>query len=240
MGGHFDAVGFGDPGRGFEATREHLRSAVAGGRRVGEAGEVVYYELETPGGCGLVAATDRAGFLLNGCPYFRGRYVQRIVIDGLEAWDAAEASQGGAHGRLAGADSAVVFALPQFAIERAVGRSGRQPINLVGLGYRATTQASERPGSLGSPRREYWRPTDPAADLPPSRHCNVECRGKVERAALLSNDRTGARLAYALLDCGQARIEVIVDLPSLIGGLAEGIHLEGSFWLVGRYVPERS
>ena len=90
MGGHFDAVGFGDPALGFQATREHLRAAIEHGRRVVEANEVVYYQLETPEGCGLVAATDRAGYLLNGCPYFRGQHSQALSVESLTAWDLAD------------------------------------------------------------------------------------------------------------------------------------------------------
>jgi hypothetical protein len=238
MGGHFDAVGFGDPALGFEATREHLRSAVSEGRRVAETKDVVYYELATPEGCGLTAATDSAGFLLNGCPFFRGRHVQAALVDSLSAWDAVEPDQGGARSRLLGADSCpgpdVTFALPRFAAERSVGWQGRQSVNLVGLGYRAWTQVGDRTMLPEGGASAYLRAVGHERDLPPIRRCNVDCRGRIQDAAFLTNSRTGARLAYALLDCGTVCLEVIIDLPSLSGGLAEGAHLEGSFWLVGR------
>jgi len=238
VGGHFDAVGFGDPALGFEATREHLRSAVREGRRVAEADDVVYYELATPEGCGLTAATDRGGFLLNGCPFFHGRHVQEALIDSLSAWDAVEPDQGGASGRLLGADGSpgpeVIFALPRFAAERSVGWQGQQPVNLVGLGYRAWTQAGDRTMLPEGGPTTYLRTVGLERDLPPIRRCNVDCRGLIQRAAFLTNSHTGARLAYALLDCSTVRIEVVIDLPSLSGGLAEEAHLEGSFWLVGQ------
>ena len=229
MGGHFDAVGFGDPARGFEATREHLRTAVEHGRRVAAAGEVVYYELETPEGCGLVAATDQAGFLLNGCPYFRGTLVQTVEVEKLFAWDEAAPDQGGCRARLPGRPGAdgleVTIALPRYSAEAARGLIGPTRLNLVGLGYQATARADERSAFL--------RPVSGAASSP-LRRCNVECRGRVEQARLLTNSATGARLAYALLDCGNAPLEVVLDVPSLEGGLVQGALLSGSFWLVGR------
>jgi hypothetical protein len=230
MGGHFDAVGFGDPERGFEATREHLRTAVQRGRRVAETDEVVYYALESAEGCGLVAATDRAGFLLNGCPYFRGELRQSVAIEALQVWDEAAPDQGGARGLLAGRSGAegteVTFALPRYAAEAAAEPSGTRALNLVGLGYRAAVQADEHD--------RFLRPLSWDASLPPLRRCNLECRGRVERSHLLVNSLTGARLAYALLDCGPTRLEVVLDVPSLEGGLVEGAQLEGSFWLVAR------
>jgi hypothetical protein len=230
MGGHFDAVGFGDPERGFEATREHLRSAIQRGRRVAATAEVVYFELESAEGCGLVAATDRAGFLLNGCPYFRGDLRQTVEVETIQAWDEATPDQGGARGLLAAprgaARTEVTFALPRYAAEAAAAPVGPRRLNLVGLGYRAAVRTDERD--------RYLRPLTWDAGLPPLRRCNLECRGRVERSRLLVNSLTGARLAYALLDCGQARLEVLLDVPSLEGGLVEGAQLEGSFWLVTR------
>jgi hypothetical protein len=240
MGGHFDAVGFGDPSLGFEATREHLRAAIKEGRRAAEADDVVYYELETPEGCGLAAATDQAGFLLNGCPYFRGQHIQPVLVESLSPWEMSERDQGGAQGRLLDRDGgpglAVRFALPNFAAQAAANRIGKQPINLVGLGYRARTHARDRTMAPDGLPPSYLRPVGLDRDLPPIRRCNVDCRGRIERSALLVNTRTAARLAYALLDCGAVSLEVVLDLPSLEGGLAEGAFLEGSFWLVGRHV----
>jgi hypothetical protein len=129
----------------------------------------------------------------------------------------------------------VTFALPGFAAQAAANRIGPQPINLVGLGYRARTHASNRTLPDGLPP-SYIRPVGLERDLPPIRRCNVDCRGRIERSAFLVNTRTTARLAYALLDCGAVSLEVVLDLPSLEGGLAEGAFLEGSFWLVGRQV----
>lgn len=237
MGGHFDAVGFGDPTLGFEATRDHLRAAVERGRRVAETAEFVYYALETPEGCGLVAATDQAGFLLNGCPYFRGHERQTVTVETLRAWDLADPHQGGALGRLRAADGgpgpALAFAVPAFAAEGARG-PGAWSVNLVGLGYRAASHGGE--GRLPNDGRpaSYIEPVGLDSSLPGSRRCNVSCRGRIARADFLSNAETGARLAYALLDCDEARLEVVLDLPSLTGGLAEGAYLEGSFWLVGQ------
>ena len=238
MGGHFDAVGFGDPSLGFEATRRHLRSAVEAGRLVGRAGEILYYELETPEGCGLTAATDDAGFLLNGCPYFRGQHSEALIVDALGPWDQAEPDQGGALGYLPAGDGGrgpqIRFALPCFALEAAAGLAGEQRMNLVGLGYRAVSFASDRRLPPDGRPHAYFQPASGQTSLPAIRRCNVNCRGRIERAAFLTNSRTGARLAYALLDCDGARLEVVIDLPSLSGGLAEGAYLEGSFWLVGR------
>lgn len=237
MGGHFDAVGFGDPTLGFEATREHLRAAVERGRRVAEADEFVYYALETPEGCGLVAATDRAGFLLNGCPYFRGQESQTVAVETLRSWDLADRHQGGAKGYLLTGDGArgpeLAFAVPAFAA--AAGRgSGTWSVNLVGLGYRAASHAGDRRLPNDGRSASYFEPAGLDSSLPGSRRCNVSCRGRIARATILSNALTGARLAYALLDCDETRLEVVLDLPSLNGGLAEGAYLEGSFWLVGR------
>ena len=237
MGGHFDAVGFGDPTLGFEATRDHLRAAVERGQRVEETDEFVYYALETPEGCGLAAATDRAGFLLNGCPYFRGREQQTVVVEALAPWDLADPHQGGAQGYLVDSNgergSELTFALPCFAAAAARG-TGRRPVNLVGLGYRAATHAGDhRLPNDGKPA-SYFEAVGLEGRLPGSRRCNVTCRGRIARASFLTNAETGARLAYALLDCDETRLEVVLDLPSLNGGLAEGAYLEGSFWLVGR------
>jgi hypothetical protein len=241
VGGHFDAVGFGDPTLGYQATREYLRAAVEEGRRVAEVDEFMYYELETPEGCGLVAATDAAGFLLNGCPYFRGQYAQFVQIESLTPWEAAEPHQGGAYATLAASSDgspgpSIVFALPRFAAQGAANILGQQQFNLVGLGYRASTHASDRQLPPDGRPTRYFRPVHRLQDLPPIRRCNVECRGQIERATFLTNSRTGGRLAYAQLDCEEARLEVILDLPSLHGGLAEGAFLTGSFWLVGRLV----
>jgi hypothetical protein len=240
MGGHFDAVGFGDPSLGFEATREHLRAAIKEGRRAAEADDVVYYELETPEGCGLAAATDQAGFLLNGCPYFRGQHVQPVLVESLAPWEMSEPDQGGARGRLLDRHGslglAVTFALPTFAALAAANRTGQQSINLVGLGYRARTHASSRTMRADGLPPTYLRPVGLERDLPPIRRCNVDCRGRIVSSAFLANTRTAARLAYALMDCGAVSLEVVLDLPSLEGGLAKGAYLEGSFWLVGRQV----
>lgn len=229
MGGHFDAVGFGNPARGFEATREHLRAAVEQGQRVATAGEVAYYELESPEGCGLTAATDRAGFLLSGCPYFRGTVIQTVEIETLFAWDPAAPDQGGCRARLPRPGGRpgleLTIALPRYAAEVARGRRGPTRLNLIGLGYQATARADEHNLAL--------RPTADRASSP-LRRCNIECRGRVERARLLTNSVTGARLAYARLDCGDAPLEVVLDLPSLAGGLVQGVLLSGNFWLVGR------
>lgn len=242
MGGHFDAVGFGDPTLGFEATREHLRAAVQEGRRLGQAGEFVYYELETTDGFGLVAATDEAGFLLNGCPYFRSRRTNRVLVEALTPWDAAEPYQGGARALLAGPaeeeGARLTFALPGFALDAGSERLGQRPVRLAGLGYRATTFASERLLPNDGLPEQFFTPVGPNRHLPAIRRCNVECRGEIKMAEFLTNGLTGARLAWALLDCAEAQLEVVIDVPSLSGGLAEGAYLEGSFWMVGRFEPE--
>lgn len=236
MGGHFDAVGFGDPRLGFEATREHLRAAVAERARVVEASEFVYYDLETESGCGLAAATDGAGFLLNGCPYFRAGQLQPVRIDALVPWDEAEPYQGGAFGSLLDPTGRpvlpIAFALPHFAATLESGWRGEQAVGLVGLGYRATSHGSDRRLPQDGRRTSFLRPVGLEQGLSPFRRCNVECRGRIESATILTNERTGARLAYALLDCEVSPLEVVLDLPSLSGGLAEGAYLEGSFWLV--------
>jgi hypothetical protein len=238
LGGHFDAVGFGDPALGFQATREHLRSAIERGRLAAEAAEVVYYQLETPEGCGLVAATDRAGYLLNGCPYFHGRHVQTLVVEALTAWEAGTQDQGGATARFPSNDDLdslpLTFALPYFATERERGLGGEHRFNLVGLGYRAATHSSDRRFPADGRPASYLEPTGMQVELPPSRRCNIQCRGRIEQASFIVNSQTEARLAYALLDCDTLRLEVIIDVPSLAGGLAVGAYMSGSFWLVGQ------
>jgi hypothetical protein len=237
MGGHFDAVGFGDPLLGFEATREHLRAALERGQRVDSTDEFSYYELETVEGCGLTAATDRAGFLLNGCPYFRGRESQAVLAEELFPWEPAEPYQGGVRGYLVAPDggrgSAVAFVLPRFAAD-ATREAGPWSVSLVGLGYRAATHASDRRLPNDGRPASYFAPVGLENRLAGSRRCNADCRGRIERASFLTNTLTGARLAYALVDCDETRLEVVLDVPSLSGGLAEGAYLEGSFWLVGR------
>jgi hypothetical protein len=237
MGGHFDAVGFGDPSLGFEATREHLRAAIERGRKVAEAEEYAYYELETSEGCGVSAAVDQAGFLLNGCPYFRGSEQQRVAVESYAPWDLTDPHQGGARGFLLAADSsrdtAIAFALPRFAAEARRGPT-ELSVNLVGLGYRAVSHGGERRLPNDGRPASYVVPVGIEHSLGGSRRCNLDCRGRIEQARFLANELTGLRLAYALLDCDEARLEVVVDLPSLSGGLAVGAYLEGSFWLVGR------
>jgi hypothetical protein len=238
VGGHFDAVGFGDPALGFQATREHLRAAIEYGRRAAEANEVVYYQLETPEGCGLVAATDRAGYLLNGCPYFRGQHSRALFVESLIAWEPGAPDQGGATARLTSSDVdddlTLTFALPFFAAERERGLHGEHHFNLVGLGYRAATYSTDRRFPADGRAASYFEPVAKQLDLPPSRRCNVQCRGRIEAASFLINSQTNARLAYALLDCDTLQLEIVIDVPSLIGGLAVGAFLSGSFWLVGQ------
>lgn len=237
MGGHFDAVGFGDPALGFEATREHLRAALERGRKVAEADEFAYYELETAEGCGVAAAVDQAGFLLNGCPYFRGAELQSVAVESYAPWDLTDPHQGGARGHLIGSDGSrdvpIALALPRFAAEAQRG-AATLAVNLVGLGYRATSHGGERRLPNDGRPASYFVPVGIEHSLGGSRRCNVDCRGRIEKARFLTNELTGVRLAYALLDCDEARLEVIVDLSSLSGGLAVGAYLEGSFWLVGR------
>jgi hypothetical protein len=232
MGGHFDAVGFGDPGLGFEVTRDFLRRAVEQGRPAGETADLLYYELETDTGCGLSAATDVAGYLLNGCPYFRGSLRQTVQVEVLEAWDPAEPDQGGLTGSLETLNGSPAIglscALPHFAIRAADLRPGRHTLTLVGLGYRAASV-----GQLVDSRTAgLFTSSTERRDLPPIRRCNVEYRGRIERSEFLSNPITGARLAYARLDCERVRLEVVIDMASLAGGLAAGAYLEGSAWLV--------
>jgi hypothetical protein len=236
MGGHFDAVGFGDPALGFSATREHLRSAVAEGQPLGAATACSYFELETPEGCGLVAATDPAGYLLNGCPYFRGSLSHSIIVAGFEPWDPAEPDQGSLLGQFepaGGSALGISFALPGFGLEAERAQLGPRSFNLVGLGYRASTYATERCPDDGRQIR-FVEPVARRRDLTPIRRCNVECRGRIDQARLLVNSRTGARLAYAQLDCGILHLEIVTDIVSLHGGLAIDALLEGSVWLVGR------
>ena len=239
MGGHFDAVGFGDPALGFAATRERLRAAIERGQRAAETAEYAYFQLETPEGCGLVAVTDQAGYLLNGCPYFRGTERQTIEVEQLAPWDAAEAYLGGATGTLIDRSGSpvfpIAFAVPLYAttVERPPAQS---EYNIVGLGYRAVSHASESRLPHDGRPASYLQPSGLDSRLPSSRRCNVDCRGRIQHAAFLTNSLTGARLAYALLDCDEASLEIVIDVPSLSGGLAQGAFLEGSFWLVGRPV----
>lgn len=230
MGGHFDAVGFGDPGLGFEATRGQLRRAVREGLPLAETEEYRYYRLEAPEGCGLVAATDLSGFLLNGCPYLRARARVAVAVEAQEPWEPTAPDQGGGRGQLlldgGQAGPRIAFALPAFAVA-ARTLPGVWELGLVGLGYHATTR-------VGTGRPRYLRSQVDQAELPPIRRCNVECRGRIEQAELIANSLTGARLARATLDCDPVRLEIAIDLASLEGGLTLGADLEGSFWLVAQ------
>jgi hypothetical protein len=242
VGGHFDAVGFGNPDLGFEATREYLRTCVSAGQLVARTDDFSYYELETAEGCGLAAVTDDAGYLLNGCPYFRGQRRHRLRLTEFVAWDEGEPYQGGARGELLDGQGApveeILVALTRFAAERATRPPGVYSISVVGLGYFAMTQANDRTLPPGFRPLTYFRPSSSAAGLAPLRRCNVECRGRIEQASLLVNALSGTRLAYAVVNCGSLQLEVVIDLPSLTGGLAVGAFLEGSFWLVGRIFDE--
>jgi hypothetical protein len=236
MGGHFDAVGFGDPTRGFAATRDHLRAATVDGRLLGQAADLQLFALETPSGCGLVAATDGAGFLLNGCPFYRGQIRRRLKVERLRAWEPGTSSQGGAECSVELASEGqrleLTVALPDFGLLASRASPFELDRAVVGLAYTARAfppdegrDSSDRTAAhisqLGAP------PGDP-----PNRACNATVQGQILETRTLLNDRSGAALHYLRLRVDRLDLEVVVDAPSLRGLPALGGRLEAEVWLV--------
>jgi hypothetical protein len=154
------------------------------------------------------------------------------VVESVGAWDPSEPDQGGLSGKLETLDGsppiALRCALPHFALSGSRLGTGRHAFSLAGLGYRAVSSGqlvdNRPPGFISTAAQR--------SDLPPIRRCNADYRGRIEGSAFLNNPLSGARLAYARLDCDQLRLEIIIDVASLSGGLAEGAYLEGSAWVV--------
>jgi hypothetical protein len=236
MGGHFDAVGFGDPARGFAATRDQLRAATVEGRLLGEAADLRLYALETPIGCGLVAATDGAGFLLNGCPYFRGLARRRLSIDRLLSWEPGATGQGGAECSIETAGTgqrlALTVALPDFGLLASRGSPFELNRVIVGLGYTARALPPDELAADSEQTAPLVRQLGAPPGDPPNRACNATIRGRILETRSMENERSGAALHYFRLDAGRLEIEIVVDEPSLQGTPRPGGHLDAEVWLV--------
>ena len=208
-----------------EATQVSRRGAVLHGRcwKLGEGLEVwtVLYE----SGTGEV-------FYANCRPGFRARYMQRIAPWALTEYD--EQGEAVIHGYCDGTETEVLFEL-QNLTELGVS-SFRAPalhVGLCGLAYRARVCAREMDAR--------WLPLERAAPSRAAHENDWIVRGRVISFKPLVNPLSGTELYWIYIDLGRLKLEVLVNVRSLVGGPLEiGATLSAEVWLQGHVFDARA